>query len=61
MAIVLTGTPLSSCILYLRSAAGLPVKSSTMKNMLAITKVAFANKHDPTRTKETRNNLYKIM
>ncbi len=43
----LTGTPLSSWILYWSNASGLPVRSRTMKNMLAITNVRNPSRPTP--------------
>ena len=43
----LTGTPLSSCILYLSSAAGFPVRSRKIKKKLPLKKTTKGITDDP--------------
>ena len=46
----LTGTVFSSCILYLRSAAGFPVRSRKMKKELLATYTIGGTREDPIET-----------
>ena len=43
----LTGTVFSSCILYLRSAAGFPVRSRMIKNMFPTINTTMGTRDEP--------------